>query len=288
MPLDTISLPLPSGYTLPLHWFGTGTTGPVLVFLPALGMATRFYRPLAAAFEARGIGVLMVEQRGHGDSPWRPSRQQDFGFREALTEDIPAALDWLEATHPGRPAVLMGHSLGGHYATMLSALIPERLQGIVICATGTAWHGAFRGKTARQLRLLTRIMPLLLRVLGYYPGEQLGFGGKEAARLMRDWLQLAGHDRYAAEGIDTDLEAGIRLFEGPVLAIQLQDDAYAPATSLDGLLARYRSARVTRRVVDAEALGDAADHFRWARTPEAICETVSDWLSALQTPTASA
>lgn len=280
MSAELFTLPLPSGYAVPARWFAAADHGPVILLMPALGVSARFYDPLAQALQAAGTPVLVMEQRGHGDSALRPSRRVDFGYREALQEDIPTLLDWLDAHCSGRPIVLMGHSLGAHYAGMTAGLRPKRIAGVVISAAGTAWHGAFSGRIRNQLRVLVLLIPLLTRALGYYPGERVGFGGNEASRLMRDWLQLARHDRYAAEGMTEDLEAGIRGYVGPVLAIRMQDDEYAPETAMEGVLQRYAGAAITRRVLDVASLGDRADHFRWARTPAAVRNEITAWLRA--------
>lgn len=280
MSAELFTLPLPSGYAVPVRWFPATNPGPVILLMPALGVSARFYDPLAQALQAAGTPVLIMEQRGHGDSTLRPSRRVDFGYREALNEDIPALLDWLDAHCPGRPVVLMGHSLGAHYAGMYAGLQPKRVAGIVISAAGTAWHGAFSGRARNQLRVLVLLIPLLTRALGYYPGERVGFGGREATRLMHDWLQLARHDRYAAEGMAEDLEAGIRDYAGPVLALRMQDDEYAPETALEAVLRRYASAAITRRALDAASIGDRADHFRWVRTPAAVTGEITAWLRA--------
>lgn len=283
MTAELFTLPLASGYALPVRWFpaDTGVDAPALLLMPALGIPARYYDPLAKALQACGIPVLIMEQRGHGDSALRPSRSVDFGYREALTEDIPALLDWLDARRPGQRIVLMGHSLGGHYASMTAGRLPGRIAGVVLSACGTACFEAFEGKVRHQLRVLILMIPLLTRAFGYYPGDKIGFGGREARRLMHDWLQLARHNRYAAEGVNEDLEVGIRHFSKPLLLLRMADDDFAPKAAMDAMRARYARAVVTERVLDAATLGDKADHLRWVRTPQAVAREVSDWLRTL-------
>lgn len=280
MSADLFTLPVPSGDAVPVRWFNAPEAQTVILLMPALGIPARYYDPLATALQAAGIPVLVMEQRGHGDSALRPSRSVDFGYREVLTEDIPALLDWLDARLPGCPIVLMGHSLGGHYASMTAGRLPERIAGVILSACGTACFEAFQGKVRHQLRVLILMIPLLTRAFGYYPGEKVGFGGREARRLMHDWLQLARHNRYAAEGLDEDLEAGIRQFSKPLLLLRMADDDFAPKAAMDAMRARYASATVTERVLDAATLGDRADHLRWVRTPQAVAREISAWLAA--------
>jgi len=280
MSAELFTLPVSSGYAVPVRWFpASASNGAVILLMPALGIPARYYDPFASALQAAGTAVLVMEQRGHGDSALRPSRSVDFGYREALDEDIPALLDWLDQHQPGQPIVLMGHSLGGHYASMTAGRKPGRIAGVILSACGTACYEAFDGKVRHQLRVLIMMIPLLTRAFGFYPGEKVGFGGREARRLMHDWLQLARHNRYAAEGLDEDLEAGIRRFSKPLLLLRMADDDFAPKTAMDAMRARYSSAQVSERVLDAATLGDRADHLRWVRTPQAVAREIGEWLS---------
>ncbi|MBO9470862.1 hypothetical protein J7355_12180 [Endozoicomonas sp. G2_2] len=63
-----------------------------------------------------------------------------------------------------------------------------------------------------------------------------------------------------------------------MLAIRLADDAFAPPASIDAVTAKFVSARLTEKTLDAETIGDRADHMRWAHTPAAVTQAVRDWI----------
>ncbi len=266
------------GYAVPLCWFAATHPRGNLVLMPALGVAARFYLPLADALCHAGINVALVEQRGHGQSALRPSWRVNFGFREALVHDIPAVLDFVSARAPTLPIYLMGHSLGGHYAAITAGRMPSRIRGVIVAACGSPWVGAFTGNTRRQLRVLVAALPVLSLLCGYYPGDRVGFGGREARRLMADWRDLAKHDVYVARGLDENLEAGINAYRGPVLALRMAEDPYAPKEAMDSVCDRFQNARIDRQLFTAAQLNDRADHFRWARSPTAVVKAISDWL----------
>ncbi|MFP5441680.1 MAG: alpha/beta fold hydrolase [Gammaproteobacteria bacterium] len=267
------------GYRVPLFWHAAAQPRANIVLMAALGVAARFYLPLAQDLCAAGLNVALVEQRGHGESGLRPSRRTDFGFRHALLHDIPAVLDHVGNTAPGLPLYLMGHSLGGHYAAITAGRLPHRVDGVIVAACGTPWIGAFRGRIRSQLKLLVRLVPALNLLLGYYPGDRVGFGGREARTLMADWRDLAIDNRYRARGLDEDLEAGIARYRGPVLSLRMADDTYAPEAAMTAVTDKFIAGRVTRRLLTADDLGDRADHFRWARSPSAVTREVSAWLA---------
>lgn len=277
-PDDILRIPAGPRYAVPLRWLPATQARANLVLMAALGVPARFYLPLATALRDQGLNVALVEQRGHGDSPLRASRRVDFGFREALQEDIPAVLDWLPSQAPSLRTFLMGHSLGGHYAAMTAGRLPTRVDGVILAACGTPWVEAFEGKTRRQLQLLVRLVPLFNLLLGYYPGDRVGFGGREARTLMRDWLVMARINAYRAQGLDADLDAGIARYTGPVLSLRLADDDFAPEASMRAITDKFRAAQVTHAVIGSNELGDRADHFRWARTPAAVVRHIDTWL----------
>lgn len=285
--IDPQFVPTPSGYELPLlhhpaHGAQAGPAAEVLL-LPALGMQARFYRPLAEHLAAAGFATTRFEQRGHGHSALRPSRRSDWGFREWLQEDIPIAVDWIRHRSEA-PLLIFGHSLGGHLGAAWSGLHPGQIDGLVIAATAAPWPPDFDGITAWQIRLLRVLLPVLGTTLGYYPGNRIGFGGREARTLMADWRRMATHNQYRARGLDLDLDAALPNYQGPLLQLAMADDSFAPPRAADAVGDRLPNASRTRVVLDAEALGCPADHFRWARHPERIVQEVTGWWSAASRP----
>lgn len=268
-------------YQVPVSWYPAENANANIVVMAALGVGARFYQPLAVALQQAGVNVALVEQRGHGDSALRPSRKIDFGFREGLQNDIPAVLDRLQEKTPLLPCYLMGHSLGGHYAAITAGRFPERVAGVIIAACGSTWIEAFSGRTRRQLKLLCRLIPFFNVLLGYYPGNRLGFGGREARTLMADWLALAKTNVYQARGMDEDFDAAIGCYSGPLLSIRLADDPFAPEAAMAAVSDKFLRSQVDKVVISAAELGDKADHFRWVRTPAAVVDQVTRWLARL-------
>ena len=279
--VQEISVPTPDGYQVPLEVFEAAEPRAQLLMLPALGIQARLYRRLGALLAGSGIGMAALEQRGHGRSSLRPSRRCDFGFREWLAADIPAALDWLQARTPRLPVYLAGHSLGGHLALMARALYPEQVAGVILVTTATPYYGCYRGITRAQVRVLIAGVPILAALLGYYPGHRLGFGGREARRLMADWLVMARENRYSAAGMEQeDLERRVREDDGPVLSIYCDGDGLAPVTAIEGVNRRLERSRIDRFEITGEALGSRADHLSWARQPALAAQAMVRWIDA--------
>jgi predicted alpha/beta hydrolase len=268
------------GYDVPLEVFEAPAPRARVLMLPALGIQARLYRRLGAVLADSRISMTALEQRGHGRSALRPSRRCDFGFREWLQEDIPAALDWLQSREPAAPVFLAGHSLGGHLALMARALYPERVSGVVLLTTATPYYGCFRGIARMQVRFLITSVPLLSALLGYFPGHRLGFGGREARRLMADWLVMARQNRYSAGGMESeDLERRVQCDAAPVLTIYCDRDELAPLRAVEGVARRLHGRRIDRYEITSDALGMRADHLSWARHPSIAAAAIARWIT---------
>ncbi|HEY1140167.1 MAG TPA: alpha/beta fold hydrolase, partial [Lysobacter sp.] len=96
-----------------------------LLWLPAMGVAAKHYLPFAQAVGARGIAVFIHDWRGNGSSTLRPSRANDWGYRELLQLDLPATEAAIAQHLDGVPRMLGGHSLGGQLACCHLGMTPN-------------------------------------------------------------------------------------------------------------------------------------------------------------------
>lgn len=250
-----------------------------LLWLPALGVAARHYLPFAQALAARGVAVFVHEWRGNGSSNQRASRACDWGYRSLLLDDLPVSDAAVARALPGLPRIIGGHSLGGQMACMrlgLAALerdpsIPATLW---LAASGAPYWPTWPMPRRLAMPLVYRFLPWLARVNGRLPGRRIGFGGNEARSLIADWARTALSGRYAAAGIDADLEAGMAGLAIEVRAARMVDDWLVPRASQDFLLAKLPRARIEAIELGQADLGVRADHFAWLKRPEAVAKAL--------------
>jgi predicted alpha/beta hydrolase len=245
-----------------------------LLWLPALGVAARHYLPFADVLAHRGIAVFVHEWRGHGASSLRASRRCDWGYRELLLHDLPASERAIAERAPGVETIIGGHSLGGQLACCRLALAPDA-QALWLVASGSPYWRAFPARTRWWLPATYRFLPWLANVRGALPGRTVGFGGNEARGLIQDWARSGLSGRYAAHGLEIDLDRALRSVTVPVQAIGFARDWLGPESSLRFLLSKLGSAHVRIARLDAAALGATADHFAWMRFPEAVASALT-------------
>jgi predicted alpha/beta hydrolase len=258
----------------------------LIYWLPAMGVPARHYLPLAEALAAQGIAIALHEWRGIGSSSQRAGRRENWGYRELLSQDLPAGMAAFLRRFPGRSCYLGGHSLGGQLACVYAGLHPQEIDGLVLVASGAPyWRRFHRGAL---IGIAYALAPVVSALLGYLPGRRIGFGGNEARGVIADWSRSGRSGRYAADGMDEDLEQALAQVDTPVLAIRLATDWLAPSASLAWLLGKLPRSDRQAIVMDRERLGVPADHFSWMKSPAAMAAEVGAWLAAGKSSRASA
>jgi predicted alpha/beta hydrolase len=280
-PLKSQRFELPDRAHTIVEWFGEETTpGKGLVaFLPALGASVDFYRTMAEAWARRGYRVATVELRGGKQSSVKDVRAQNFGYNEVLNVDLASIVPRLRAEAAGRPFVLAGHSLGGQFALLYASRHPTEVDGVVLLAGGSNYYGAMPPGQRLTRRFGLRIVRIINQVLRFFPGDKLGFGGRQPFNMMRDWTGEALTGKYRVKGDPADYDRELEQLTVPVLMVSLNGDTLVPRSSADYLATKLPRADVAQVELCAED-GSAYHHFRWVKKSDPILGHVDQWIGA--------
>lgn len=187
---------------------------------------------------------------------------------------------WVRRTHPQARCSAVAHSFGGQAIGLAANAC--RLDALVTVAAPSGywrlWPCADRWKYAL---LWYAGMPLITRIVGYFPAKALGFGEDLPRGVALQWARWCRRPGYI------DDYAGHAAFEAPILAFSFEDDALAPRAAVDALHAHYRTAEVVRQHVRPQEAGvDYIGHFGFFRqdvVPDLWDETVR-WLNGAGVP----
>lgn len=253
-----------------------GTPTATLVLLPALGIRGTFYRKLARGLAANGVTTIIVEQRGHGESPVRPSRRDTFDLKSYLHQDIKTVLNWAESELPSSPLYVGGHSLGGHMASIAAGAFPKRIAGVVHLACGFPYYGDYKKPASGFVKLIAAIIPPLTAIMGHYPGHWFKFGGREFRGLMMDWRHWALKGRYAVPGIE-NADKDIAAFDGRAISIAFDNDALASSASIERSRNALASAVMTRLKLTEKEQDAYLGHVDWGKRPDGVIRVLGEW-----------
>ena len=283
---DTLSISADDGHRFEaqLH-LPVGSPWAVLVFLPALGAAGRVYARLARELAAQGIAACITDWRGMVSSSVRAGRRSDFGYRHLLELDLPALRAAVGARLPGTPLWLGGHSLGGQLALMHAGAHADEIAGVLLVACGSVHMPAYPLRMQRDIRRVIWAARLTGAMFGHFPGHRIGFGGREARGLMRDWAHVAHTGRYEPQGSAIDYEAAVARLRLPVLAVTFEADHWSPQSAALALIGKLPAGVARHRHLDAaQTAGVALDHFSWTKQPALVAPLLAEFIADNKDP----
>lgn len=229
-------------------WEATGELRGLVFLMHGYGEHAGRYGGLVRELNAYGFSVHALDHRGHGASQGRRAFVADSSsvardFKGFLTETLKA--------HPGLPAALFGHSMGGAAAVQVAAELQDRLFGLVLSSPFIDAVPAPNALKRWAVGLLARIAPGL-------PVQKLDTKGlshqaEEVTAYEQD--EQVHHGPVVAATANSLVEAGesalrfapsLRL---PLLVFHGEDDAIAGPEGTRRLFAAAGSAHKELRMV---------------------------------------
>lgn len=285
MTVVTKVLTAADGVSSELRYFITSDPDHLILIYPAMGVPARKYDQLALAFNELGLSAAIAELRGVGSSSVRASRRTDFGYHELISLDFDLALSTLQHDYPRLKISVFGHSLGGQLGALLLAQRQRNHPddhpnpALILSASCSIYFRGWPWPRNIFILLFTQLGNLIAKLLGYFPGRQLGFGGREAKSLIQDWAKSARSGNYHIKNSHFDYESALQAMKCDVLAINYADDDFSPQSATEKLLDKLSSASIERVMLTAQDLGaKRADHFNWMKHPQRVTATVEAWL----------
>jgi predicted alpha/beta hydrolase len=204
--------------------------------------------------------------------------------------DFGGVLEWVSIQYPGVPRAVVGHSVGGFLTGFASnATLIDRM---LLVGAHTGYWGDYAPRARPWMFLLWHLlMPMLTRVVGYFPGRRLHLLEDMPAGAALQWANRRRPDFWwdlvTAEGapdlvrIDAAL-AGFRSVHASTLALQFTDDPFATDAATVRILSLFENCNVSRRLLSPlDASVDRIGHFGFfhARFRETLWPLAMDWLA---------
>jgi predicted alpha/beta hydrolase len=269
-----MTLAASDGHALGATFFGNGARA--LLVMPATGVPQTYYAKFAAYAAERGFSVLTFDYRGIGRSRNGDIRASSARMRDWALLDAAAAVRFLGA----RKLLVVGHSFGGQALGLLPE--PECIAAALFVGSQSGYWRNWPPLGRAWMWPSTHIgLPVLTKLLGYFPGSRLGFGEDLPPGVAIEWASWCRHPQYLVGALGA-YEAYARV-RAPLRAYAISDDPFAPLPAVNALAALYPHARwETRRLAPRELGVKSVGHFGFFRERfrDSLWRESVDWLEA--------
>lgn len=229
---ESVQIVADDGVALSTRWFRpVGEPRGTVLIVPAMATKSRFYHPLAQWLSEQGLTAVTFDYRGYGESG-------DGNLREVRNDllrwaqDAANVLDWVVKKADGVPVTWLGHSLGGQVLPLSDT---SALRAAITVASGNGYWRTNSGALKYFAPLLWRaVMPISLRITGYFPGAKLRILGDLPPNVMRQWGRWCMNPDYLL-GVHPELRARFAAMATPLTSISFTDDELMSGQSISDL-----------------------------------------------------
>lgn len=232
-----------------------------LILLPAIGVPIKKYQKFINCLNQAGYNVIAADYPCCGMNQPHINRNRDYGYKDLIDEFIPQLIGFSDSQN----TVLLGHSLGGHIATLYATKNKISIIGV---ATGNIHYKNWQGFGRFNLIRAVLVFKLFICFYGYLSGYKLGFGLKEAKTLMNNWCHtaLTGNYNYFAPWH--------KKAKGHGIFINIKGDNFSPYQSTKKLAEMFSCYTLECIEISPELKGNK--HSNWLKQPDTIVGEITN------------
>lgn len=278
--IETIKIAIEDNINTTLTVYKNNNSNIVVVFLTALGVGSRYYKNFLNGLANKGINIVAVDIRGVGSSTVKASKHVNFGYKDILDIDLPRISSEINKIFPKAKRYWAGHSIGAQFC-LLYASKNNDIDGVISIAGGSNYWQTMPSYKRIQRIFNIYLVQIITKVMGYFPGNILKFGGLQGKNLMLDWCFEGINGFYRIVGCDFDYKKSLEMMQIPTLFVSLDGDTYVPIASSMHMVDKLTNSNKEIVLLNA---GDCdvkkVDHFKWARSGDCIADVVNKWIIA--------
>lgn len=251
----------------------------IILILPAMGAPTKLYKRLYEGILQAGFGVAIMNLRGEG----LLRKEQlvsdgNFGYVELL-KDVDDVIAFIRHKYPDKSIVTIGHSLGGQLGCLYSCHKNSYVLASAVIAGGNVGYHSWTGLARLKTFFVTQVFGIIARLIGWFPGKKIGFGGNQPKNIMVDWSRNARTGIYKLINQRIDYELVSKEVKLSFLGIVIANDFFAPYSSTKSLLDKFSSSDRKIFTVKADSFKEVTpNHFSWLKEPEPAINIFASWL----------
>ena len=268
--MKKILLDTPLGYKIVVTEFLPKTEVKACVLITsATGVKQTSYYKFAQFLSDNGYALYTSDYGGIGESKTSSLKTFDTSASHWATNDTETLLMWIKKTYPDKKLYAIGHSIGGQ----LLGITPSNhiLDGILLVASQTGYWKMWSGIQKYSMFLLWYLlMPLSIKIKGYFPGKLLGSSEDLPKSMALQWRSWCMSPNYLFDKV-ADAHQLYQQVSCPMYSISAEDDKFAPKNVVDWISHRYSNATLTRVHLMPQELGlKSIGHFGYFRSSKRV------------------
>ena len=239
---------------------------PTLVFIHGFLDGAAAWEDTVQALGERGLGALCVDLPGMGRRAGEPGPYSLDGYAADVARQVRAL---------GRPAILIGHSMGAQIAEMVAVELPSQVRALVLL-TPVPLAGTNLPDEAMQPFRALGGNPAAQRDVRRHLSRALDDARLEKLGRLGDAMTASSTSAIAdAWNRGHKLGASHTQFAGPVIIVRGEADPFVTAELIEaGVAPRFEQA-VVARIAEA-------GHWPHVEQPLAFAETLGGFLATVE------
>ena len=155
-------------------------------------------------------------------------------------------------------------------ASLFTARYSNLVSKLILFTSCTVHPSGWSGWDAIKVNIAIRVFHPLSQLIGYFPGNVIGFGGREARGVMKDWCKNGLSGQYSLLHSNFDYELALRQTKQEILCVTFTGDELATSKAAQNLYNKFHpTTKIQHLHLDAQELKlNKPYHFGWTKHPE--------------------
>jgi len=236
-----------------------------VLFVCAMGVNQDYYRALAVWLAANGYLAATFDFFGTGRSLIGKLQNTNVNILQWAQADCSAMIEALCSRLPDKPLFWIGHSLGAQ----ILPFTPNwaKVSKAIFIASGSGYWREHPPPLRRRARFLWFVVaPVLVGLLGYFPGRRLRMIGDLPAGVMLQWRRWCLNPQYAVGAEGPWARERYAAVTTQLTSLSFTDDEFMSARNTQSLESFYVHADKSIKRIAPEQVGVARiGHFGFFR-----------------------
>ena len=264
---ESMMLATQAGHDIAVNLFRAENPKAVVIIAGAMGVPQYHYAKFSLWLCEQGYSVLTFDYHGMGASMGEGVRHCHSDILDWARYDCPAVIDLAGSLSADSKLLWIGHSVGGQIVGMIPESYHAKLERVITIASGSGYWLENAWPTKRIVwALWFFIVPISIRLCGYFPGNRLNMVGDLPKSVMQQWRRWCLNPEYAVGAEGAQLRARYAAVTTPIISLSFSDDEMMSRKSIDSLHGFYQSSpkkmiRIKPHDIGVEKIG----HLGWFR-----------------------